>query len=42
MSKKKDYLIELIYKKLKDHEQGRFISKKADLTRFINILLKNN
>ena len=42
MNNKKDYLIELIYKKLKDNQGRRFYSKKEDLTKFINILLKNN
>ena len=42
MSKNKEYLIELIFKKLKNNSSRKINIEKEDLTEFINSLIKNN
>ena len=42
MSKNKEYLIELILKKLKNNSSRKINLEKEDLTEFINSLIKNN
>ena len=42
MSKKKEYLIELIFKKLKNNSSKKLNLEKNELTEFINSLIKNN
>ena len=42
MSKNKEYLINLIYKKLKNQNSRKINLEKIELTKFINLLIKNN
>ena len=42
MSKKKEYLIELIFKKLRNNSSKKLNLEKNELTEFINSLIKNN
>ena len=42
MSKKKEHLIELIFKKLKNNSSKKLNLEKNELTEFINSLIKNN
>ena len=42
MSKNKEYLIDLIYKKLKNQNSRKINLEKIELTKFINLLIKNN
>ena len=42
MSNKKDYLIELIFKKLKNNKSRRINLQKEEFTEFINSLLNKN
>ena len=42
MFKKKEYLIELIFKKLKNNSSKKLNLEKNELTEFINSLIKNN
>ena len=39
MSKKKDYLIELIFKKLKNNDSRKINLEKKEFTEFINSLI---
>ena len=42
MPNKNDYLIELIFKKLKNHDTRKINLKKKELIEFINSLTNNN
>ena len=42
MSNNKEYLIELIFKKLKNNNLRKINLKKKEFTDFINFLIKNN
>ena len=42
MSNKKEFLVELIFKKLKNNNSKKINLKKKELTEFINSLINNN
>ncbi len=42
MSKNKEFLIELIYKKLKNNSLRKIDLEKMEFTKFINSLINNN
>ena len=42
MSKKKEYLIELIFNKLKNNSSRKINLEKKEFTEFINSLINNN
>ena len=42
MAKKEEYLIDLIFKKLKNYKNTKIFLKKVNLDKFILLLLKEN
>ena len=42
MTNDKEYLIELIFNKLKNYESRKINLDKNELTKFVNYLIKNN
>ncbi len=42
MPSKSEYLVDLIFKKLKNYKAKKILLKKESLNRFISLLLKDN
>ena len=42
MTPKTDYLVDLIFKKLKNYKAKKILLKKESLNKFISLLLKDN
>ena len=42
MAQKSEYLVDLIFKKLKNYKAKKILLKKESLNKFISLLLKDN